>query len=151
MTARPYDHPDAARLLRAFYEDQVSRYGFAEPVDADPAGYAPPRGVFLVVYREHAPIGCGGYRWFDRTNGTIEIKKTYTIPEVRGTGVGRVLLSALEQHGVMNGASHSILETGVRNHAALALFRSLGYQPTHTYVASRDPKINRAFVKTLIS
>lgn len=44
LLERRVDHPDAARLLRAFYDDQVDRYGFAESVALDPDEYAPPRG-----------------------------------------------------------------------------------------------------------
>jgi GNAT superfamily N-acetyltransferase len=151
VAVRSYDHPDAARLLRAFYEDQVNRYGFAETIDADPGRYAPPNGVFVVVYHEGVPAGCGGYRWFDQSRRTVEVKKTYAIPERRGFGIGRAMLGWLEQHAVANGARRSILETGVRNHAALGLFREFGYQPIASYVLSRDPEINRAFTKRLVS
>lgn len=43
----------------------------------------------------------------------------------------------------------AILESGVRNTAALGLFTRSGYRPMPRYVAGRDPSINRAFVKTL--
>jgi hypothetical protein len=36
---RRVDHQDAARLLRAFFDEQVDRYGFAESIDLNPAGY----------------------------------------------------------------------------------------------------------------
>lgn len=39
----------------------------------------------------------------------------------------------------------AVLETGVRNTAALHLFTSAGYLPTDGYVEDRDPAINRAF------
>ena len=144
-------HPDAACLLRAFHAEQVDRYGFADPVDLDPVEYTPPQGVFAVVYSESRPVGCGGYRWFGRSRITVEIKKVYVTPAVRGHGAGRALLAWLERDAVAAGARRAILETGVRNTAALRLFTIAGYQPADSYVAGRDPQINRAFSRSLTS
>jgi ribosomal protein S18 acetylase RimI-like enzyme len=111
--------------------------------------YTAPSGVFAVVYYGAAPAGCGGYRWFDKTTGTVEIKRLYIDPASRGLGVGRALLSWLERHAVAAGARRAILETGVRNTAALGLFTSAGYRPVDRYVEGRDPAINRAFARIL--
>ncbi len=77
---RPCDHPDAVSLVCALYRDQVSRYGYADPVDADPVQYCPPRGLFVVVYASGVPAGCGGYRTHDPATRTAEIKKMYVRP-----------------------------------------------------------------------
>ncbi|MBB5829528.1 GNAT family N-acetyltransferase [Micromonospora carbonacea] len=151
VIARAYDHPDAVRLLAAFYQEQVERYGFADPVEADPAEYAHPHGHFVVAYHRGAPAGCGGYRWYERTAGTIEIKKLYALPDARGLSIGSTILSSLEEHAGARGARRIILETGVRNHAAIRLFHAIGYRPIARYVAIRDPKINRAFAKSLVT
>src|SRR4051794_7213813 len=82
-------HPDAARLLGAFYDEQVDRYGFAESVDLDPEEYIPPSGIFAVVYHDRRAVGCGCYRWYRPRPDTIEVKKTYLRPDVRGRGIGR--------------------------------------------------------------
>lgn len=149
LLGRRTDHPDAVRLLRAFYDEQVVRYGVADRIDLDPRAYAAPHGTFLVGYQQDQPIACGGFRWYDRTTGTIEIKKTYLTTEVRGLGCGRTLLAKLEAQAMQWGARRVILETGIRNTAALALFAGSGYQPMECYVAGRDPAINRAFFKRL--
>ena len=141
--------PDALQLLRAFHAEQIDRYGFADPVNLSSFEYEPPNGVFVVAYWDAAPAGCGGYRWFDRKAQTVEIKRAYVIPALRGHGTGRALLSWLEQHAVAAGAQRAILETGVRNTAALSLFASAGYQPVDRYVEGRDPAINRAFARLL--
>ena len=47
------------------------------------------------------------------------------------------------------GARRAVLETGVRNTAALAFFVENDYQSIDAYVAGRDPAINRAFMKWL--
>jgi len=97
------------------------------------------------------PIGCGGYRWFDRAARTVEIKRLYLMtPAARGHGAGRALLAWLEHHAARAEAHLAILETGVRNTAALGLFTSTGYRPVDRYVEGRDPQINRAFARSLI-
>jgi len=146
---RPYEHADAGRLVRALFEEQVRRYGFADPVAADPAAYIPPRGLFLLAYVAGIPAACGGYRPYDARPAVVEVRKLYTTPELRGQGLGRLILSHLEQDAAKRGARWAVLETGVRNHAALALFRQAGYRSTARYVSGRDPAINRAFIKEL--
>jgi GNAT superfamily N-acetyltransferase len=149
VVERAYDHPDAVRLVQALYDEQVARYGLADPVEADPCAYAPPHGLFLVAYVNRVPSACAGYRPYDPVAATVELKKMYTVPEVRGRGLGGLLGTQLELHAAAHGAQRAILETGARSQGALALVRSAGYQPTARYVSGRDPAINRAFSKTL--
>ena len=149
--ARPVDHRDSAELLAAFYREQIERYGFAESVDLAVTEYAPPQGIFVVLYAGNRPVGCGGCRWYDRRTATAEIKKTYLLPTMRGRGAGTLLLLWLEKQAIDWGAEQVILETGVRNTAALNLFRRSGYQPIASYAPGRAPTINRAFVKALVS
>lgn len=147
----PPSDPDAARLLQAFHAEQLDRYGFADPAELTSGEYTAPSGVFGVVYHAAVPVGCGGYRWFDQATRTVEIKRIYIVPASRGLGAGRELLSWLERHAVAAGARRAILETGVRNSAALGLFASVGYRPVERYVEGRDPAINRAFARVLTS
>lgn len=151
IAERPPGDPDAAGLLRAFHGEQLQRYGFADPAELTAGEYTAPNGVFAVLYDGAVPAGCGGYRWFDKTTRTIEIKKIYISPASRGLGMGRALLSWLERHAVAAGARRAILETGVRNTAALGLFTSAEYRPVDSYVEGRDPAINRAFARLLTS
>lgn len=150
IAERSPSHPDAARLLNAFYQEQLGRYGFADPVETSSSEHAS-GGVFVVMYQNALPAGCGGYRWFDRAAATVEIRKLYVTPQERGRGAGRALLAWLERHAAAAGARRAILETGVRNSAALRLFTSAGYQPVTRYVEGRDPAINRAFARFLTS
>jgi len=71
-----------------------------------------------------------------------------TNSELVSRGIGRRLLAELERRAAGQ-ARTIILETGVRNTAAVTLYRNMGYQPTSSYVPGRDPRINRAFTKRL--
>jgi len=149
LVTRRVDHRDSTTLLRAFFREQIERYDFADSIDLDSAEYAPPQGIFVVLYDGEQLAGCGGFRWYDRRTSTAEIKKIYLLPAMRGRGAGRILLQWLETQATGWGAERIILETGVRNTAALDLFVRSGYRPTSGYVPGRDPVINRAFVKAL--
>lgn len=151
IRARATDHPDGVALLRSFYREQVSRYGFAESAILDPAEFSPPNGLFVVVYDRDEAVGCGAVHWHDRRTATAEIKKTYLLPSVRRRGLGGFVLDALESEAAGIGAERIVLESGVRNTAALALFVAHGYQLTGGYVPGRDPAVNRAFSKALTS
>lgn len=145
----PPSSPDASRLLRALHDEQVDRYGFADPFELNALEYTPPHGVFAIARQGAVTVGCAGYRWFDPPVRTVELKRLYIVPASRGQGVGRALLSWLELHAIAAGAHRAILETGVRNTAAIALITSAGYLPVERYVEGRDPKINRAYARLL--
>jgi GNAT superfamily N-acetyltransferase len=91
----------------------------------DPDEVAPGRGAFLVAYADGAPVGCGAVRLLG--DGDAELKRMYAAARVRGQGVGRALLAALEAEARALGARRVVLETGIRQTAALALYRRAGF------------------------
>ncbi len=93
----------------------------------DPDEVAPGRGVFLVARLDGRPVGCGAVRKLDETTG--ELKRMFVDPAVRGHGVGRALLDALEREAAALGVRRVLLETGERQHEAVALYRRSGFVP----------------------
>jgi len=85
------------------------------------------RGAFLVAYLASTPVGCGAVRVIGEAVG--EIKRMYVSPGVRGRGVGLAVLHALEAEARRLGIRRLVLETGVRQHEALALYQRVGYSP----------------------
>ncbi len=136
----------AIRVVRTELTDRISR-DLIEALNAelaglypepganhfrlDPAETAPGRGAFLVVYRGDTPVGCGAVRLIDAEKG--ELKRMYVSPSERGRGLGRRLVAALEAEAQALGARRLVLETGVRQPAALALYRATGFQPIPLY------------------
>ena len=51
----------------------------------------------------------------------------YVEPDRRGTGVGRALLEALEAAARERGVTRLVLETGIHQAAAIALYRASGF------------------------
>src|SRR5205085_10648001 len=61
----------------------------------DPMEVAPGKGAFLVASVGERDIGCGAVRRIEP--GVGEIKRMFVERDVRGRGVGRALLEALER------------------------------------------------------
>lgn len=136
----------AIRIARAALTDDVSRAlieslntelvgaypeAGATHFSLDPAEVSDGRGVFLVIYLEGNPVGCGAVRLIDP--GTAELKRMYVSPAARGRGLGRRLVAALETEARALGVRRLVLETGIRQSAALALYRATGFEPIPLY------------------
>lgn len=105
--------------------------------------FASPDGAFLLASFDGIPIGFGGVRRITSTIG--EVKRLFVRKESRGRGIGRALLSALEQRAIALGFEELRLDT----HAAgpAALFRSAGYAPIADY--NGNPYARYWFAKAL--
>lgn len=97
----------------------------------DPEETAKGRGAFLVVYRGELAVGCGAVRLLDAETG--ELKRMYVLPAERGKGLGRLLVAELEAEAAALGVRRLLLETGTRQHAALALYHAAGFRPIPLY------------------
>lgn len=93
----------------------------------DPDEVAEGRGGFYVLYVDGAAVGCGALRLLDAD--TAELKRMYLSPMARGTGLGHRLVVALEAEARALGVRRLVLETGIRQTAALALYRRVGFRP----------------------
>jgi GNAT superfamily N-acetyltransferase len=125
--------PVSRALIAALNAELAGTY--AEPgathFHLDPEEVADGRGTFLVLYRNGTAVGCGALRRLDAE--TAELKRMYVAPAARGTGLGRRLVDALEAQARSLGVRRLVLETGIRQAAALALYRSTGFQPIPLY------------------
>lgn len=116
-------------LIRSLNDELSSMYSEpgANHFDLTPEEVTGGRGIFLIVYREGAPVGCGAFRLLD--DETAELKRMYAVPSARGTGLGKRLVTALETEARALGVRRLVLETGIRQAAALALYRNTGFHP----------------------
>lgn len=58
---------------------------------------------------------------------TAELKRMYVDPQVRGRGIGRALLEALEREARALGVTTVVLETGTRLAPAIKMYEAAGY------------------------
>jgi ribosomal protein S18 acetylase RimI-like enzyme len=123
------EHPSAAAVLAALeqeYEDGVYH----------PDEFAPPRGAFVVIRRGEETMAGGALRRL--SDGVGEIKRMWTAPQARGRGYARRVLAVLEATAIDYGYRTLRLETATPEPAAIALYRSVGYEPTEAYGSFRD-------------
>lgn len=85
----------------------------------------------VVAYREGAPVACGAFKEIEP--GTVEIKRMFTLDAARGLGMASAVLKELEVWAASLGYTNSVLETGVKQPEAIALYNKSGYQRIPNY------------------
>lgn len=151
-----YDHPDAKKLDAEVQLEYVWRYGDEGDITPlDPEMFAPPRGIYLLVYDEGVPVASGAWRGLERNeegyeDGDAEIKRMYVVPAARGRGLARQILARLEDDARAAGRIRMVLETGTAQPEAMELYRSSGYTPApRKFGIFRFEEESRCFTKDL--
>lgn len=85
----------------------------------------------IVIYYMGEAVGCGCFKPFD--SETIEIKRMFVSPNLRGLGFAFKILQALESWAIEEGNKNAVLETGVRQLEAQSLYKKAGYSLTENY------------------
>lgn len=109
----------------------------------------PPTGRFLIVYEDDHPIASGAIR--RRDDEAAEIKRMYVRPEARGRGISRMILNELEATARRYGYRALVLETGVRQPEAIALYESAGYTTIPNFGFYKDSPLSACYRKELTS
>jgi len=117
--------PEIIALLRDG-EDYSAKLYPAESNHHMPLDALRAANVRFVVVRDAGgrAVGTGALA----LNGAwAELKRMWVVPEARGLGVSRIIMAALEARARSEGIRTLRLETGVANHAALALYVRAGF------------------------
>ena len=80
----------------------------------------------VVGYSDGVAVGCGAIKLY--SENTVEIKRMYVDAGQRGRGIASGLLKELEHWAAELGFYRCILETGVRQHEAIGLYKKNGYK-----------------------
>jgi GNAT superfamily N-acetyltransferase len=151
-----FDHPDAVKLNDQVQAEYAVRYG----ADGDAtvmavSDFEPPNGIYLIAYDElGTPVASGGWRAQDANHegnldGDAEVKRMYVIDQMRGRGLARRILAALEEDARAAGRTRMVLETGLKQPEAIALYTSSGYGPCAKFGYYRHYESSRCFAKSL--
>ena len=108
------------RELRALYNDTEER---TEPFD--PSVLAGEGSVLVVAEEGGELLACGALKRLDAQEA--EIKRMYTVPQARGRGLGRAVLTELVAQGRAAGYRRLVLETGDGQPEAIGLYESAGF------------------------
>jgi putative acetyltransferase len=139
--------PDARVLIGELDEYLNRLYSAERNYLLDLEALCAPEVTFFVARCGDESAGCGALRRIDETSG--EIKRMYVRPRFRGKGIGRAILLALEAEARANGIARLVLETGVDQPEALALYERHQYVPCARYGEYRDDPTSVFFEKRL--
>jgi DNA-binding MarR family transcriptional regulator/GNAT superfamily N-acetyltransferase len=122
--------PDARACIVAYFAELARRFdhGF-DPDRSLPAtdeDLVPPAGLLLLARLHGEPVGCAALRFHGRE--PAEVKRMWVAESVRGLGVGRRLLTGIEEHARASGVRTLRLETNRALGEAIALYRSAGFR-----------------------
>nr|WP_042287128.1 GNAT family N-acetyltransferase [Nonlabens ulvanivorans] len=101
----------------------------------------------VVVYKNEIPVGCGALKKYDVYS--IEIKRMYTKEAHRGNGIASQVLMELEQWARELSFKKCILETGINQPAAIALYKKRGYSLIDNYGQYAGKENSYCFEKKL--
>jgi len=151
----PITHPDAALLVEEVQGEYVARYGGRDETPIDPTYFEEPSGAFFVGYLDGRPVATGAWRrrtdvLVDGTSLTAEVKRMYVVPSGRGLGLARAMLAHLEDTARDAGAEAMVLETGLRQPEAIALYESSGYLPIAGFGYYKDAPLSRCLSRSLL-
>jgi len=94
-------------------------------------------GEFWVVEKQGQVVGTAGYYPVKRGPKAVEIRKMYLLPEVRGQGLGKYLLTELEKTIAARGFQEIWIETASILKEAVQLYESSGFDT----LRSKDAEI----------
>ncbi|MEY3866698.1 MAG: hypothetical protein RLZZ338_589 [Cyanobacteriota bacterium] len=103
-------------------------------------------GEFWVIEKQDNIVGTAAYYPIERGENSVEIRKMYLLPEVRGQGLGKFLLTELEKTILSHGYQEIWIETASVLKEAVILYEKYGYQRT-TGVETK--RCDRVYVKHL--
>jgi GNAT superfamily N-acetyltransferase len=150
----PITHPDAALLVEEVQQEYVVRYGGRDETPLEPGYFEPPHGAFFVGYRDGRPVATGAWRRrrdvvVEGRDDSAEIKRMYVTPAARGRGLARTMLAHLEETAGLAGAEVMVLETGLAQPEAIALYESSGYTPIPGFGFYKDAPLSRCLARRL--
>jgi putative acetyltransferase len=129
---------DATRLIAELVTELDGRYGYEDYCPLNPADVEVPGGAFFIARQAGIAVGCGAVRPYEP--GVGEIKRVYVSPSVRGKGVGRALMQALEDFSREAGYLSLVLETGKLQPESMALYEKLGFTQIPCFgLYAKDP------------
>lgn len=146
-------HPDAQALIEAVQAEYVARYGGQDESPVDTCDFEDPLGQFFVAYLDGAPVATGAWRRSSvRALGaevTAEVKRMYVAPAAQRRGLARRMLAHIETTAAGAGIEAMVLETGMRQPEAIALYESSGYEPIPGFGYYCGSELSRCFGRRL--
>ncbi|WP_413533597.1 GNAT family N-acetyltransferase [Empedobacter brevis] len=101
----------------------------------------------VIAYLNENPVGCGAIKHYSDT--TMEVKRMYVNPDFRGNRIAVKILDELENWAIELGYERCILETGLKQPEAIALYERCGYTRIENYDQYKDVEESVCYEKIL--
>ena len=124
------ENPDFIRLVKELDADLAKRDGNEHAFYSQFNKVDMIRHV-VIAYDNKEPAGCGAIKEFNPE--TVEVKRMFTLPEMRGKGIASRILNELENWASELRYDKCILETGKRQPEAISLYQRNGYKLIPNY------------------
>lgn len=85
----------------------------------------------VVAYENNHAVGCGAFKEF--APQVAEIKRMYVLENMRGRGIAGEILKELENRAKELNFMECVLETGLKQPEAIALYQKSGYEIIPNY------------------
>ncbi len=85
----------------------------------------------VVGYIDDNTVACGCFKMFDQN--TVELKRMFVKVEERGSGIASMIIIDLEKWAIEMGFSKVVLETGIKQEAAMRFYTKHGYSKISNY------------------
>lgn len=85
----------------------------------------------IIVYKNKIPAACGAFKEYN--HNSAEIKRIFVKMENRQQGLAKLIVSKLEELVKDNGYKYALLETGIKQHEAISLYKNIGYEVIENY------------------
>jgi DNA-binding MarR family transcriptional regulator/N-acetylglutamate synthase-like GNAT family acetyltransferase len=141
--------PPARWCVGQYFHELDRRFesGFdpAASLSAEDRDLIPPRGAFLVAFMDGEAVACGAVKKISAGVGSL--KRMWVSDAVRGLGIGRRMLEALEAQSRELGLTTLRLETNRTLQEAIRLYRNAGFREVAAF--NDDPYAHHWFEKRL--
>jgi len=85
----------------------------------------------IIIYKIENPIACGCLKFLD--NDLAEVKRVFVSSENRGKSIAKIVVKEIEELAIESGIKTLILQTGMKQKAAINLYQSMGYNIIENY------------------
>ncbi len=140
------DNPDFQKLTQLLDITLCKIYGTKQE-DYEEYNRIVDLHTVVLAYEDDIAVGCGCFKRFN--DDTIEIKRMFVIPEMRGRGVASRILYELETWGIEQNNTYATLETGKEQPEAIDLYLKCGYTITQNYGQYADKELCVCMFKAL--
>lgn len=150
IAATPPDHPELSALIAQLDAYQQTLYP-AESNHLLDLGALAENSVIALLIRDarQQAVGCGAIVLTEE--GIGEMKRVFIHPAHRGQQLGEKLLAALEREALRRDCHTVRLETGIHQHAAVALYTRNGYQTRSAFAPYQPDPLSIFMEKMLLA